>query len=71
MWMLAANHKTEDENPNGAVRGSTEGAEGVCNPIVRTIISTNQHPEPRAPKNKTTNQRVYMGQSKALAAYVA
>jgi hypothetical protein len=30
--------------PNGGVRGRTEGAEGVCNPIGRTTISTNQTP---------------------------
>jgi hypothetical protein len=28
--------------PNGGVRERTEGAEGVCNPIGRTTISTNQ-----------------------------
>jgi hypothetical protein len=28
-------------NPNGGIRGRTEGAEGVCNPIGRIIISTN------------------------------
>jgi hypothetical protein len=28
--------------PNGGVREMTEGAEGVCNPIGTTIISTNQ-----------------------------
>jgi hypothetical protein len=27
---------------NGGLRGRTEGAEGVCNPIGRTTISTNQ-----------------------------
>jgi hypothetical protein len=30
--------------PNGGVRERTEGAEGVCNPIGGTIISTNQTP---------------------------
>jgi hypothetical protein len=29
-------------DPNGGVRGRNEGAEGVCNPIGRTTISTNQ-----------------------------
>ena len=28
--------------PNGGVRERTEGAEGVCNPIEKTTISTNQ-----------------------------
>jgi len=41
MGMLAANHWIENRVPNGGVRGRTEGAEGVCNPIERTI-STNQ-----------------------------
>jgi hypothetical protein len=40
--MLAANHWTEHGDPNGGVRERTEGAEGVCNPIGRTTISTNQ-----------------------------
>jgi hypothetical protein len=31
-------------NPNGSVRGRTEGAEGGCNPIGRTIISPTQFP---------------------------
>jgi hypothetical protein len=42
MWVLAANHWTEHEDPNGGVKGRTEGAEGVCIPIGRTTISTNQ-----------------------------
>jgi hypothetical protein len=42
--MLAANHWTEHGVPNGGVRGRTEGAEGVCNPIGRTTILTNQTP---------------------------
>jgi hypothetical protein len=42
MQMLAANHWTEHRDLNGGVRGSNEGAEGVCNSIGREIISTNQ-----------------------------
>jgi hypothetical protein len=38
--MLSANHRTEI--PNGGARERTQGAEGVCNPIERTTISTNQ-----------------------------
>jgi len=34
--------KPENRAPNGGVRKRTEGAEGVCNPIGRTTISTNQ-----------------------------
>jgi hypothetical protein len=40
MRLLAANHQTEHWDPSGGVRGRTEGVEGVCNPIRRTI-STN------------------------------
>jgi hypothetical protein len=44
MWMLAANHRTEHRDPNGTIRGRTEGAEGVCYPVGRTTVSTNQNP---------------------------
>jgi hypothetical protein len=40
--MLASNHWTEHRVLNGGVRERTEGAEGVCNPIKRTAMSTNQ-----------------------------
>jgi hypothetical protein len=43
--MLAANYRTEHWVPNGGVREKTERAEGVCNPIERTTISTNQTPK--------------------------
>jgi hypothetical protein len=46
---LRANHQTELRNPNGRARRWTEGAEGDCNPIGRTIL-TNPGP-PRAPKD--------------------
>ena len=42
MWMLEANHRSEHRDPNGRVGGRTKRAEGVCNPIWRTKISTNQ-----------------------------
>jgi hypothetical protein len=38
--MLAANYRTEHEDPNGGVRVKTEGAEGDCNLMGKTI-STN------------------------------
>jgi hypothetical protein len=41
MQILTAIHWTEPGESNGKVRGGTEGAEGDCNPIGRTI-STNQ-----------------------------
>jgi len=43
MKMLVANHWTENRVPNGRFRERAEVAEGVCNPIGRTI-STNQTP---------------------------
>jgi hypothetical protein len=43
--MLAANHWAEQGVPNGGVREKTEGAEGVCNPVGGTTISTNQTPQ--------------------------
>jgi hypothetical protein len=58
---------TEHRVPNGGKR--TEGAEGVCSPIGRTTVSLNQ--TPRAPRDKTINQRVYMEGLMALAEYVA
>jgi hypothetical protein len=44
--MLPANHWTEHGDPSGGVRVRIEGAEGVCKPIGRTTISTNQTPPP-------------------------
>ena len=34
----------EHRAPNGGARKSTQGAEGVCNPIGGTTIWTNQYP---------------------------
>jgi len=45
MQMLSANYQTECGGPNGGVRGRTEGAEGVCNPIGRMRVSTNHTPD--------------------------
>jgi len=53
MRMPAANHWTEHGDPNGGVREKTEGAEGVCNPIGRTTISTNQTSEFSGTKQPT------------------
>jgi hypothetical protein len=52
MQLLAANHQIEHRNENGGVRGRTEGAEKVCNPIGRTTISTKQPPTPELPSIK-------------------
>jgi len=44
MRPVAANYWPEQGAPNGRVREKTEGAEGVCNTIRRTTISSNQTP---------------------------
>jgi hypothetical protein len=41
--MLSVNHWTEHRVTNGGARERTQGAEGVCNPIGGTTISTNQY----------------------------
>jgi hypothetical protein len=42
--MLTTNHWTEHGVLNRGIRERTEGFEGVCNPIGKTTISTNQTP---------------------------
>jgi len=54
--MVADNHQLEHEDPNGGVRETTEGTEGVCNPIGSTTISTNQNP-PELPGTKTPTKK--------------
>jgi len=44
MRILAANHGTEQGDPNEGVREKTEGAERNFNTIGRATISTNQTP---------------------------
>ena len=64
MWMHAANHRTWCRDPNEEVR-----AEGVCNPMGRSTISTNQTP-PRLPGTKSPT-RVHLRKPMAPAACVA
>jgi hypothetical protein len=45
MQILTGNDWAEPGDPNGRVRGRTEGAEGNCNPIGKTTISTNRAPQ--------------------------
>jgi hypothetical protein len=40
--MLKVTYWMEHRAPNGGARESTQGAEGVCNPIGGTTIRTNQ-----------------------------
>jgi hypothetical protein len=49
MQIYTASHWTESGDPNGRVRGMTERAEEVCNPIGRITVSTNQTPFPEIP----------------------
>jgi hypothetical protein len=42
MQIFPTNHWTEPGDPNGRVRGRTEGAERDCSSIGRIMISTNQ-----------------------------
>jgi hypothetical protein len=42
--MLTVIYKMEHRAPSGEARESTQGAEGVCNPIGGTTIWTNQYP---------------------------
>jgi len=51
MRMLGANHWTELVDSNGGVREKNEGAKGICNPVGRTAVSTNQTP-PELPGTK-------------------
>jgi len=46
-WMLTVRYWMEHRAPNGGARESTQGAEGVCNPIGGTTIWTNQYPGAR------------------------
>jgi hypothetical protein len=69
-WMLAANHWTEHGFPDGGVGEGTKGAVGVCSPMGGGHNSVNR-PDPRAPRDWTTNQRVPMKGPMALASYVA
>jgi hypothetical protein len=43
--MFAANYWTECRVPNRGLREEIEGFEGICSPIGRTTISTNQIPQ--------------------------
>jgi hypothetical protein len=43
-WMLTVSYWMNHRAPNGGARESTQGAEGICNPIGGTTIWTNQYP---------------------------
>jgi hypothetical protein len=46
-WMLTVIYWMEHRAPNEGARKSTQGAEGICNPIGGTAIWTNQYPPER------------------------
>ena len=46
-WMLTVSYWMDHWSPNGGARESTQGPEGIRNPIGETTIWTNQYP-PRA-----------------------
>jgi hypothetical protein len=68
MWMLTANHWIEHRISNGRVRERTEGAEGGCNTIRRTITN-NQTPQSYQRKNH--NQRLHIGGQMTPPEYTA
>jgi hypothetical protein len=59
MRMLAANHWADHGDPSEGVRESTEGAEGVCNPIERTAISTNHRSQGLNHQPRSTHGRTH------------
>jgi len=69
--MLAANHRTEHGDLSGGVRGRTEGAEWVCNPIGRTTILTNQTLQSSQGLNHQRKYTIHMEGLMAPAVYVA
>jgi hypothetical protein len=67
-----ANHWTEPRQSSGTIRERTEVAEGVCQPIGRTIVSTNQTPQSSQGLNhQPKSVYVYMGQCMAPTTSVA
>jgi hypothetical protein len=43
-WMLTVSYWMGHRAPNGGARESTQGAKGICNPIGRKTLRTNQYP---------------------------
>jgi len=70
MQILVVNNWTEHGDSNRGVRERTGEAEGVCNPIGRTTILTNQTPSPQSSQGLKCIQRVYMEGPITIAAYV-
>jgi hypothetical protein len=69
--ILTANHWAEPRDPNGRVRGRAEGAEGDCNPIGRTTVSTNQTPPPEFPGTKPPTKEYTWREPMAPDTYIA
>jgi hypothetical protein len=47
--------------PNGGVRGRTLGANGVCNPLGRTTMSTNLSPQSSQGLNNQPKEYIHGG----------
>jgi hypothetical protein len=45
LQILTASHCIDPMDPEGRVKGRSEGPEGDCNSIERTRVSTNQTPQ--------------------------
>jgi hypothetical protein len=54
-WMLTANHWTKHMVPNGGARERIEGAEGLWNPIGRTISTNKSHQSSQELNHQTKN----------------
>jgi len=70
MRMRIAIHQNEHREPTGGVRERTDGAKGICNPIGRTTISTNQNTQSFWGTKPPTKGYTWGGPI-ALATYIA
>jgi hypothetical protein len=68
--MLTANHWTEHSVPNGGDRETTDGDEGIYNPIERTTVSTNHIPPEFSGTKLPTKEYTWEGPM-APASYIA
>jgi hypothetical protein len=59
--MHRVKHQTEHGDPNAKVGARTEGAEGVCHSIGRTIILTNQTPQKLPGTKPPTKEYTWAG----------
>jgi hypothetical protein len=43
--MLTVNYWMDHRAPNGGARESIQGAKEICNPVIGTLLRTNQYPK--------------------------